>query len=461
MPALVALIVFATRPVGSWHAVGGSPPDQIVAPSSSLGPVLFQDALTEGFAFENQNCRGVNGDGGLIFSDSDPQNGCYFLVSSTSGFSGDVRIELTARLRQGPEDGNFGLRYGMSADLLNGYALTVQGNGSYRLDRKVNGTWQSQIDTTKDAAVKPGLGSTNRLAVEIRGKAIQAIVNGKIVANLDATETISGQIGLDVGTPGLEVVFSDLRVVSLVPPAPAPAANVVPTPGGSIIVDDDLSTNPKYPIDTGPYCNRSYSEGGYSVENVNPSGSTCEFSLEDLGDHPANARIEVLMRPVKGLAPAGLKFGRKSATNTLYYTFLLGAAGGSTLTVCRNGVSQRLFQGTASAARWGLGQTNHLAVEISVRKLRGFVNGAFLFDVDAPDDVQGYMGLLVEKPGTRVVYTNLKIVDLSNTPGPGRVASPGQRILLGRGERADTAGQESITQARPQPFAGSDRRPPE
>src|SRR5687767_7817582 len=84
-------------------ALTASPRAQIVAPSAG-GKVLYEDSLTEGWTpSTGASCRSTLGDGGLIVATfAKTTSYCAWGLWGAGTFDNDVRIELTARLRQGP-----------------------------------------------------------------------------------------------------------------------------------------------------------------------------------------------------------------------------------------------------------------------------------------------------------------------------------------------------------------------
>jgi hypothetical protein len=73
------------------------------------------------------------------------------------------------------------------------------------------------VPPTASRSVKSDYGAVNHLAVEVRDKSIVAYVNGRPVATAELPADGAGTVGLFVDQRGMEVVFSNLRVVELVP----------------------------------------------------------------------------------------------------------------------------------------------------------------------------------------------------------------------------------------------------
>ena len=70
---------------------------------------------------------------------------------------------------------------------------------------------------TATRSVKTEYGALNTLAVELRDKSIVSYVNGRPVATAELPTEASGTLALYVDQRGMEVVFSQLRVIELLP----------------------------------------------------------------------------------------------------------------------------------------------------------------------------------------------------------------------------------------------------
>jgi len=73
------------------------------------------------------------------------------------------------------------------------------------------------VPPTATRSVKTEYGALNTLAVELRDKSIVSYVNGRPVATAELPTETSGTLALYVDQRGMEVVFSQLRVVELLP----------------------------------------------------------------------------------------------------------------------------------------------------------------------------------------------------------------------------------------------------
>jgi hypothetical protein len=94
--------------------------------------------------------------------------------------------------------------------------LGLTSNGTYRV-ANWNGKWVYPVPPTATRSVKTDYGALNTLAVELRDRSVVAYVNGRPVATAELAAEAAGTLGFYVDQRGMEVVFSHLRVVELLP----------------------------------------------------------------------------------------------------------------------------------------------------------------------------------------------------------------------------------------------------
>ncbi len=182
--------------------------------------VLFQDDLRSRRNWKEgvgNRCKTFYGDGGIIVEGMPPAGTCEFDLWTAGSFQENVRIEVSARLRRGAQDRGFGLKFGTVAEdqrSASYHVFAVSAEGGYMLGTW-NGGWSRPIDWTTDPIVKKGYGTTNRLAVEIRGRTIRCYVNERFVGSAVSPADVRGHIGLFLDEMGMEAVFANLRVLEL------------------------------------------------------------------------------------------------------------------------------------------------------------------------------------------------------------------------------------------------------
>ena len=109
----------------------------------------------------------------------------------------------------GKQDGNDSILYN--------FPVTADGFHSLWLISSVT-DFKLLIPWARHMSVRTGYDALNRLAVEIQGRSIKTFVNGIQVGNVQAQAPVTGFIGFTVATPGMEVVFTNVRVIELLKP---------------------------------------------------------------------------------------------------------------------------------------------------------------------------------------------------------------------------------------------------
>jgi hypothetical protein len=139
---------------------------------------------------------------------------CVFELEDLNELSGNYRVEVSVRLRRGPLDADVGLVFARMND---GYAeIAFTGNGG----QAVAGFRERGLTAVSigdgDARVNTGYGALNRLAVEVEGDLVRSYYNGASTGTiLRGPRTLNGSLGLLLHAPGMEALFSDLRVTKL------------------------------------------------------------------------------------------------------------------------------------------------------------------------------------------------------------------------------------------------------
>lgn len=186
------------------------------------GPrVLFEDDLRAPRHWPSATgsiCKSSYGDGGYIVENIATGAPCLLGPVRPEVFPASVRIEVQARQRKGTREGAFGLMFASrgSAESRTFATLGLTANGTYRV-AAWTGKWAYPVPPTATRSVKTEYGAVNHLAVELREKSIVAYVNGRPVATAELPSDAAGTVGLYVDQRGMEVLFSQLRVVELAP----------------------------------------------------------------------------------------------------------------------------------------------------------------------------------------------------------------------------------------------------
>ncbi|HXA95996.1 MAG TPA: hypothetical protein VN323_10565 [Candidatus Dormibacteraeota bacterium] len=196
-------------------------PRTTIAGSGGGPRVLFEDELRSPRnwpAAQGSICKSSYADGGYMVENIGASTPCLLGPVRPEAYPAGVRIEVDARQRKGTREGAFGLMFGSrgAADGRTFATFGLTANGTYRVAHWT-GKWSYPVPPTASRSVKSDYGAVNHLAVEVRDKSIVAYVNGRPVATAELPADGAGTVGLYVDQRGMEVVFSNLRVVELVP----------------------------------------------------------------------------------------------------------------------------------------------------------------------------------------------------------------------------------------------------
>ncbi len=406
-----ALLPLAAAPIRPADPGQGAPATDQGTPAVA-GRVLYQDDLHTMRRWKEGTdgaCKTAYADVGFVVEDVPPPGSCEFDLVQAGYFTGDVRIEVSVRLRRGNPNGTFGLKFGRAGEdnrLFHTFTLSAAGTYDLALN---DGEWRVLIPRTPGPVVQQGYGALNRLAVEIRGgRAILCFVNDKLVGSVVSPRDVRGHIGLYLDEVGMEAVFTDLRVTDLGSAAPPPAV-------GRVIFEDDFFSRRNWPEGTAAPCKTYYTDAGYGLEDVAPEG-TCEFTLANVGSLPANVRIEVSAALRKGSPRSafGLKFGKSLPDNRFFYTFTVNADGAYRLSLWNGEWRSPIDLTVDPVLNKGYGAVNRLAVEIRGRTIRCFVNEKLVGSSVSTEDVRGETGLFIARAGMEVVFSRLRVLELTD-----------------------------------------------
>jgi len=128
----------------------------------------------------------------------------------------DVRIDLDATKRGGPDDNTFGVlcRY---QDPRNFYFFLLSSDGYTGIGINIEGTrFLLSGDTMFPSGAVLHGNVTNHIRVECIGYQLTLVVNGVLVAQTQSTQWATGDVGLTAGSyaePGVDILFTDFTVL--------------------------------------------------------------------------------------------------------------------------------------------------------------------------------------------------------------------------------------------------------
>jgi hypothetical protein len=110
-------------------------------------------------------------------------NSSALVINHAPGL-GDGEITAKVAMAKGEDVDQLGGLIFWAKDYNDCYALVVSANGKFAVGRKLVGRWVNPIAKTGNAAIRSGIGQTNKLSVRTEGNLITASINDVQVATL-------------------------------------------------------------------------------------------------------------------------------------------------------------------------------------------------------------------------------------------------------------------------------------
>ncbi len=380
---------------------------------------------------------------GSTADDGEPgQNGIYTAELLKAMREPNLRIEeVFKKVRQGVLTRTGGRQNPWEASSLTGdFVFSLSGGGAIasRPPEPARPIYQAPKPTTEEVPILGSLSLSSRfdgVEVWLDDQRIGEIRSGRalVVNNLEARahhlrarkagyRDFDREVRVSANTRSeilidLEQVQAP-RITTTYEPLPAPAPTVAAVVGGRgrvLFEDDFIRGERKAWVGSDKICAARYEDAGYWVKSNNTNG-TCEPRLTYAGQFPDTVRVELTVQLRAGAQNHmfGIKFGRATNDNNdLYAVFGISGDGSYRLTQWHQGKWNHIIDWTKDGAvRTGYGATNHLAVEVTGRKIRCYVNDKFVGTGTAFADVRGYLGLYLNEKDMEATFTGLRVVDL-------------------------------------------------
>ncbi len=363
----------------------------------SLGHGSHSDAdaivfYEDDFATLHNFAPGVSGPCRLAYSQATlevsvvrPNNECFFTFFGAGIFSGRIRIDVTASVRQDASNRGkllYGMAFGVSNSADEKYFFGVTPDGRYGVGLSTSLGIKALIGMTPDTHINKGLNAENVLTAEISGRSILLFINYHYVATATATGEIRGAAGI-VLDHDLVASFSHFRVSEFYRPGVAPPPRNVVLGGEA---DDAGITGDSRTCSVtrqGAYLavSSAVAEGGYYCRADVPTNTVIP-NIDVKSSSTVHYRITSTARLLQGPATAysGIEITLSSASKgSREYDFLITPNGQIAALDKHNGVARPVLgpQPEAAVAQ-GYGRDNLLKLEVVNGSARCYVNGKYV-----------------------------------------------------------------------------------
>lgn len=329
----------------------------------------------------------------------------------------DFYLEVDAFHVNGPLDNQFGVIF-RQVDADNFYFFAISSDGYYRLQKRVDGQWETLIPWTESDHIAIDEYSVNQIGVLAQGNQIGLLVNDTVVGVVTDDSFATGFIALAASTldePGVEIAFDDLHLWELEEVATVEAtprtrlglqATATPTPVSGVnalladyraeaaLLSDDFNTaGDDWAISAEDAGKQQIVDGEFVIEIT--QADTMLWSTYYRGGNVAGRYlVEVDVELVDGppSTDMGLLVQVTDSENYLYYAIRGNGTYG--LWRQRTGDWETLIDWTPEQAiKTGAGATNRLAVYRTGSILTLFVNDVVVAQAPNTPTAHGWFAL--------------------------------------------------------------------
>jgi len=174
----------------------------------------FDDNKNDWDVFQQDNASGQIENGQMIMKVIEAESS--FMIYSGLSLS-DVDITFDATIQEGtPANSAFGAMC-RRTNTDNRYMFDISGDGSYMLNKRIDGKLETIVDWSPSSEIKTGTGDTNRVRIVCSGSNLELYVNDKLLISAQDTSITGGTFALQAGrfkedNKPVTVAFDNLEV---------------------------------------------------------------------------------------------------------------------------------------------------------------------------------------------------------------------------------------------------------
>ena len=318
--------------------------------------------------------------------------------STTEQELADFFLEFDVAHVEGPDDAEAGVMF-RRVDDLNYLLYAINPAGSYRLDRRVGGEWETLVGWTQSNVLQTGRDAINRLGVLAEGDQITLFANDSLLTEVEDDTFIKGGLALTVGTFGegdAEAVFDNLAIWTM-----PITEQIDPTPTSIAGPDVDIQEDAVERVDaitaTDPTHRDNFDSDEHwdiqSTEDVEYTVADGELTIRVIPDQLigwsetdqelADFYLEVDITHVDG--PPGFEAGLlfRMVDNQNYYLYVIDDVGNYRFDRRADGNWETLVDWTESSVlETGDDPINRLGILAEGDKIALFANDTLLTEVE-------------------------------------------------------------------------------
>lgn len=384
--------------------------------------------LFEGFNNKNNNWSEINSADNY----ASIQNGDYIIErkKSSGGYAPTINkyidtkrnFRITAQIKHisGVKNNGFGIVFGRK-DTDNQNQFFISSDGSYIINKTVNGKRTYIKNWTASSHIKTGYGSYNYLKVQKEGSKYKFYINSKLVYTSYSTKFYGNRVGFIVydkikfSVGYLSIAYEDNKTTT------TNTTNTTSTTSShtikeSILFDGYTSNKNNWSTTQSSDVHFEVKNGNYYFDHKRASGGWSS-TIKKYIDTSRDFKILADIKKETGIQNNGygIVFGREDSNNqNLFY---INGNGSYSINKMKNGRNNYLKEWTTSSAiRKGNGAYNVLKVIKVGKKLEYYINSTKVYTDYSPEFFGDRLGYIVyNQQKISVAYLSVGYLDKKKT----------------------------------------------
>lgn len=382
--------------------------------------------LFEGFNNKNNNWSEVNSSdnyasitGGDYIIERKISSGGYApTISKYIDTKRDFRITAQIKKISGANNNGFGIVFGRK-DTDNQNQFFISSDGSYIINKSVNGKRTYIKEWTKSTHIKTGNGSYNYLKVQKVGSAVKFFINSNLVYTSYSTKFYGNRVGFIVydkikfSVGYLSMAYEDSKTTTTTTNTTTSNSHVIKE---SILFDGYTSNKNSWSTTQSSDVNFEVKDGNYYIDHKRTSGGWSSTIVKYI-DTSRDFKILADIKKESGILNNGygIVFGRKDSQNQRL--FYVNGNGSYSINNMKDGKDNFLKEWVSSTAiKKGNGAYNVLKVVKAGSKLEYYINNTKVYTSYSTEFYGDRLGYIIyDKQKISVAYLSVGYLDKKKT----------------------------------------------
>jgi len=382
--------------------------------------------LFEGFNNKNNNWSEVNSSdnyasitGGDYIIERKISSGGYApTISKYIDTKRNFRITAQIKKVSGVDNNGFGLVFGRK-DTDNQNQFFISSDGSYIINKSVNGKRTYVKNWTKSSHIKTGNGSYNYLKVQKEGNKVKFYINSQLVHTSYSTTFYGNRVGFIVydkikfSVGYLSMAYEDSKTTTTTTNTTTSNSHVIKE---SILFDGYTSNKNSWSTTQSSDVNFEVKDGNYYIDHKRVSGGWSSTIVKYI-DTSRDFKILADIKKESGILNNGygIVFGRKDSQNQRL--FYVNGNGSYSINNMKDGKDNFLKEWASSTAiKKGNGAYNVLKVVKAGSKLEYYINNTKVYTSYSTEFYGDRLGYIIyDKQKISVAYLSVGYLDKKKT----------------------------------------------